>query len=240
MELKVLSKNEIAQAIGEEIIALVNNNPKCILGLATGSSPLTMYAYLVEAYKKGRVSFKEVTSYNLDEYIGLDVTNDQSYRYFMNHNLFLHIDIDLNNTHVPNGLNVEESIKNYDNEIKNSGGVDLQVLGIGSNGHIAFNEPGTSFDSLTHTVDLKESTIKDNSRFFASLEETPTKAITMGLRSIMNAKRIVLIATGKNKALAIKRLFEEEKTIDLPASILQDHPNVTIFCDEDAASMLTR
>ena len=238
MNLVVLEKNQIDEVVANLFVETINNKPNCVLGLATGSSPVGIYKNLVKAYQENKVSFKDVTTFNLDEYIGLGETHHQSYRYFMNDNLFNHIDIDKNNTHVPNCINYEYDVENYDKEIENNGGIDLQILGIGSNGHIAFNEPGTSFDSLTHVVDLKESTIKDNSRFFNSIDEVPTRAISMGLKSIMNAKRIILIATGKSKAEAIKKLVHGEVTPSCPASILKLHADVTVFVDKDSASLL--
>lgn len=236
MELKVLESNKIDEEVANEIVTLIKEKPNCVLGLATGSTPLGVYANLIKKYENKEVSFKNVRSFNLDEYVGLKHESDQSYFYFMHHNLFDHIDISPNNVHVPDGINYESCLKTYDKEIKKSGGIDLQLLGIGSNGHIAFNEPGTDFDSLIHLVDLKESTIKDNSRFFSSIEEVPTRAITMGLRSIMQAKRIILIAKGKNKNHAIKALFDEHGIDEtLPVSVLKLHPNVEIYCDKDAA-----
>ena len=236
----VIGNNEkISALIAEEFIKQVNEKPNCVLGLATGTSPLKVYANLVQACKNGRVSFKEVKTFNLDEYIGLKGTHNQSYRYFMNDNLFNHIDINKENTHVLLGVgDYLAYANNYDNLIKQAGGIDLQILGIGSDGHIAFNEPGTPFDSLTHVAELAESTIVDNSRLFNDISEVPTKAVTMGLRSIMNAKKIVLIATGKNKARAIFNLLKGPKTEEVPCSILQDHPNCTIYVDEDAYSLV--
>ncbi len=235
----VIGNNEkISALIAEEFIKQVNEKPNCVLGLATGTSPLKVYANLVQACKDGRVSFKDVKTFNLDEYIGLEGTHNQSYRYFMNDNLFNHIDINKENTHVLLGVgDYLAYANNYDNLIKQAGGIDLQILGIGSDGHIAFNEPGTPFDSLTHVAELAESTIVDNSRLFNDISEVPTKAVTMGLRSIMNAKKIVLIATGKNKARAIFNLLKGPKTEEVPCSILQDHPDCTIYVDEDAYSL---
>ena len=234
MNLIVLEKNQIDEVVANLFIETINNKPNCVLGLATGSSPVGIYKNLVKAYQENKVSFKDVKTFNLDEYIGLEETHHQSYRYFMNDNLFNHIDIDKNNTHVPNGINYEYDVENYDKEIENNGGIDLQILGIGSNGHIAFNEPGTSFDSLTHVVDLKESTIKDNSRFFNSIDEVPTKSITMGLTSIIKAKKIVIIITGENKKEVLARLLTGKISEDLPASILHKHPDVTIYADYKA------
>ena len=237
MKFIVLNKDDIAKDIADKIVSLIKTKERPVLGLATGSTPLPLYEELIKRYKKGEVSFKNVKTFNLDEYIGLDELNDQSYRYFMNHNLFNHIDIDLNNTYVPNGLIKDEDPSYYDKMIKEAGGIDIQVLGIGTDGHIAFNEPGASFDSLTHIEALKESTIKDNSRFFASIDDVPRYAITMGLKSIMNAREIVLIATGKAKAKVISELKKGIISNDLPASILNKHNNVTIYVDEEANSL---
>ena len=234
MNLIVLEKNQIDEVVANLFVKTINDKPNCVLGLATGSSPVGIYKNLVKAYQENKVSFKDVKTFNLDEYIGLEETHHQSYRYFMNDNLFNHIDIDKNNTHVPNGINYEYDVENYDKEIENNGGIDLQILGIGSNGHIAFNEPGTPFNSLTHVVDLKESTIKDNSRFFNSIDEVPTKSITMGLTSIIKAKKIVIIITGENKKDVLAKLLTGEISEDLPASILHKHPDVTIYADYKA------
>ena len=236
MEIKILNKEEIDKIVANKIAKLIKNKPNAVLGLATGSTPLGVYQNLINLNKKGKVSFKNVSTFNLDEYVGIDETHNQSYRYFMNKNLFDEIDIDKNNTHFPNNKTSNPEV--YDEQIKIAGGIDFQVLGIGSNGHIAFNEPNTPFDSLTHIVKLTESTIKDNSRFFNSIDEVPTHAVSMGLKSIIGASEIVLIATGKNKAKAIQELFEKNPNESLPASILKSHPNVTIYCDEDAGSLI--
>lgn len=235
MKVKIQSKEKMNSEIAKLIIDLVNEKPNCVLGLATGSSPLGVYKNLVEAVKNNQVSFKDVTTFNLDEYVGLDENHEQSYRYFMNHNLFDHIDIKKENTHVPSGTNLDNP-EDYDKQIEASGGIDLQILGIGSDGHIAFNEPGTSFNSLTHVATLAESTIQDNSRFFNSVDEVPTQAVTMGLASIMKAKKIVLIATGENKAEAIKNLLQGLIIEKVPCSILRNHPDVSVYLDHDAAS----
>ena len=235
MKVIVGTNEEISKLIAEEFIKQVQAKPNCVLGLATGTSPILVYENMIKANKEGRVSFKDVRTFNLDEYIGLEGTHNQSYRYFMNKYLFNGLDIDKNNTHVL--LGVEDYIEyanQYDNEIAKCGGIDLQILGIGSDGHIAFNEPGTPFDSLTHIAELTEQTIRDNSRLFNDISEVPTKAMTMGLKSIMNAKKIVLIATGKNKAQAIYNLLKGPKTEAVPCSILQDHPDCTIYVDQDA------
>ena len=239
MKVVVGTNEEISKLIAEEFIKQVNSKKNSVLGLATGTSPLGVYANLVKANKEGRVTFKDVATFNLDEYIGLEGTHEQSYRYFMNVNLFDHIDIDKSRTHVLKGVgDYEAYAAQYDAEIASFGGIDLQILGIGSDGHIAFNEPGTSFDSLTHVAELAESTIKDNSRLFNDISEVPTKAVTMGLKSIMNARKIVLIATGKNKAKAIAGLLKGEKTLDNPSTVLVDHPDCTIYCDADAYSLV--
>ena len=233
------TEENISELIANEFIKQVKAKPNSVLGLATGTSPLKVYAFMAKAYKEGKVSYKDVVTFNLDEYIGLEGTHNQSYRYFMNENLFNHIDINKDNTHVLKGVGDYLAYANqYDDLIKSFGGIDLQILGIGSDGHIAFNEPGTSFDSLTHVAELAESTIVDNSRLFNDISEVPTKAVTMGLKSIMNAKKIVLIATGKNKAKAIKALLKGPKTEDNPASILQDHPDCTIYVDHEAYSLV--
>ncbi len=234
MKIVYLEKTEIEKEIAQVFIDEIKKNPSCVLGFATGSSPLGIYKNLIDANKKGEVSFKNVTSFNLDEYIGLNENNDQSYRYYMNNNFFKYIDIDIKNTHVPSAfVKTNEEAQKYDEMIKKMGGIDVQLLGLGSDGHIAFNEPGTSFDSLTHIVDLTEQTIKDNSRFFNRIEDVPTQACTMGLKSIMNAKKVVLIATGKSKKGVIDRLVKGEFSEDLPVSILEKHDNATIYVDKE-------
>lgn len=239
MKVVVGNNEKISALIAEQFILQVQAKPNSVLGLATGTSPLGVYTKMAKANKEGKASFKDVVTFNLDEYIGLDGTHNQSYRYFMNENLFNHIDIDKKNTHVLKGVGCYKAYaKQYDAEIASFGGIDLQILGIGSDGHIAFNEPGTSFDSLTHIAELTEETIKDNSRLFNDVSEVPTKAMTMGLKSIMNAKKIVLIATGKNKAQAIYNLLKGPLTEAVPCSILQKHPDCTIYVDEDAYSLV--
>ena len=239
MKVVVGNNEKISALIAEEFIKVINKKPNAVLGLATGTSPLQVYADLAKANKEGRVTFKDVATFNLDEYIGLEGTHNQSYRYFMNENLFNHIDINKERTHVLKGTGDYLAYANqYDKLIEEFGGIDIQILGIGSDGHIAFNEPGTPFDSLTHVAELAESTIVDNSRLFNDISEVPTKAVTMGLKSIMNARKIVLIATGKNKAKAIYNLLKGPKTEEVPCSILQDHKDCTIYCDEEAYSLV--
>ena len=213
------------------ISAQVILKPDSVLGLATGSSPLGTYKQLIEWYEKGDIDFNKVTSVNLDEYVGLDGTNDQSYRYFMNKNFFEHINIDLGNTFVPNGCAVDLAGegKRYDEHIAELGGIDLQLLGIGLDGHIGFNEPDKYFVKSTHVVDLQESTIKANSRFFANIDEVPRRAITMGMVSIMQAKKILLIASGREKRDILEKAFYGPITPEIPASILQLHPDITVI-----------
>ena len=194
---------------------------------------------MIKDHEENGTSYKEIRTVNLDEYAGLDYSSDQSYVYFMRHNLFDHIDIDLANTNIENGKATDRQ-KECDryNALLEEMQQDIQVLGIGSNGHIAFNEPGTPFGSVTHIVDLAESTIKDNARMFASIDEVPRQAFTMGLKNIMNAKKVLILANGANKAKAVYGLVKGEVTENLPASVLQLHPNCVLICDESAASLL--
>ena len=218
----------------------INKKAKFVLGLATGTSPIGLYTNLAELNAEGKVDFAGVTTYNLDEYYPIDPANDQSYRYFMDKYLFKKVNIPYENTHLLNGkaADAEVECKEYDEAIVNAGNVDLQVLGIGCNGHIGFNEPGDKFIWGTHKVTLTENTIEANSRLFNSADEVPRHALSMGIGAIMNAKQIVLVANGKNKAQAIKDALEGEISPYCQASILQLHPNVTFIIDEDAASML--
>ena len=214
--------------------------PGKVLGLATGSTPLGLYARMVKDYEENGTSYLEIKSFNLDEYVGLPITHPESYYAFMHRNLFDHIDIPEENTHVPSGLgdNLEEQAKHYD-EMIDENPVDIQLLGIGSDGHIAFNEPGTSFESGTHVTDLAESTIRDNCRFFDNdINKVPTQAVTQGIGTIMKAKNILLIATGANKAQAVKDMIQGPIDEACPASILQKHDNVVVIVDEAAASLL--
>ena len=215
--------------------------PGKVLGLATGSSPVGLYKKMIEYNKQ--VSYKDITTFNLDEYVNLPLEHPESYYSFMHTNLFNHVDIKEENIHIPSGLgdNLEEKCKEYDNAIEKAGGVDIQLLGIGSDGHIAFNEPGTPFDSGTHVTGLAESTIKDNARFFDNdMSKVPTKAATQGIGTIMKAKNILLVANGKNKAQAIKDMIEGPIDTKCPASILQKHNSVVVVVDEEAASLLKK
>ena len=234
MKVVYLEKKQIEEEIAKVFIDKVKENPSCVLGLATGSSPVGIYKNIIKAVAAGEVSFKDVTTFNLDEYLGLEGTHDQSYRYFMNVNLFDHIDINKANTNVPSGfVKTDAEAALYDEAIANKGGIDIQLLGLGSDGHIAFNEPGTPFDALTHIAELTEQTITDNARFFEKIEDVPTKACTMGLKSIMNAKKIVLIATGKSKKAAVNQLINGEINEAWPCTILRNHPDCVIYVDKE-------
>ena len=240
MKIIVGTAEKIAEEAARQYVELLAKKPNAVLGLATGSTPLGLYARLVELYRQGKLSFAECETFNLDEYVGLDGSHNQSYRYFMNKNLFSQVDVRLDHTHVPSGsVGSDEEAALYDRQIKDAGGVDLQLLGIGLNGHIGFNEPLTPFDSLTHIVKLTDSTREANRRFFASIDEVPTHAVTMGIRTVMSAKSILLMATGENKADIIKKTVEGRPEIAVPASLLQLHEDVTVYLDEAAASKLS-
>ena len=228
--------DEMSAVAAKAIAELIKNKPDCVLGLATGSTPEGMYAKLVDMCKAGDISFSKVTSVNLDEYYPLEPDNEQSYRYFMNKNLFDHVDIDKAKTFVPNGLakDPEKEGKDYDAMIEKLGGVDLQILGIGRNGHIGFNEPATYLIPGTHVTDLTPSTIEANARFFASENDVPKQALTMGIGTILAAKKILLLVSGKDKAAAVARLLEGKITTECPASFLALHGDVTLIVTEDA------
>lgn len=233
------TEDEIAAAVADMYTDILNDNPAAVLGFATGSTPLPLYAELVRRCEAGKLSFAEVTSFNLDEYVGLAPTHDQSYRYFMDTNLFNHVDIDPARVHVPSGLDTDaDTLAAYDAAIQAAGGVELQLLGIGCNGHIGFNEPGTPLESQTHVVTLTQNTREVNARFFASLDEVPTHAATMGVKTVMNARSVVLIATGAAKAEALRDTVCGPVTPEVPASVLQLHPRAYFFADEAAASLL--
>ena len=237
MKVIIDSTENIAAMAAQQYVSLLKRKPNAILGGATGSTPLGLYAELVRLNKAGKISFKDASSFNLDEYVGLDGTHDQSYRYFMDHNLFDHIDIDKARTRVPSGIDISDPAA-YDKEIQAAGGVDLQLLGIGNNGHIGFNEPGTPFGSLTHIVELTESTREANKRFFASIDEVPTHAVTMGIKTVMQARSIILMAIGPAKAPIMKEMLQGPVTEKVPASVLQLHPDVTVYMDYEAAKLL--
>ncbi|MCD7722867.1 MAG: glucosamine-6-phosphate deaminase [Clostridiales bacterium] len=234
------SKNEIGTAAGNYIAASVTENPKCTLGLATGSTPLEAYAQMIKLYESGAVDFSGVTTFNLDEYAGLDETDENSYHAFMHKNLFDSINVLPENINFLDGCapDLESECSRYEEKIENCGGIDMQLLGLGSNGHIAFNEPAPAFENATHPVKLKESTINDNARFFDSKDSVPKMALTMGIGTIMRAKKILIIATGKNKAAAVRSLIYDNPTPACPATVLQFHPNVTVMLDSSAAELL--
>lgn len=224
--------SDLSRKAANIISAQVILKPNSVLGLATGSTPIGAYKQLIEWYDKGDVDFSLTKSINLDEYVGISDENEQSYRYFMEKNLFSHINIKKENTYVPNGKaeDLQEECRAYDNLIQNIGGIDLQLLGIGHNGHIGFNEPNQAFEKTTHIVELGESTINANARFFDSIEDVPKRAITMGIKSIMQAKKIVLVANGADKEEIINKALYGPVTPVIPASILQLHPDLTVIC----------
>ncbi|WP_165171216.1 glucosamine-6-phosphate deaminase [Adlercreutzia sp. ZJ242] len=233
------SYEDMSRRAADVLAARVKEQPSCVLGLATGSTPIGLYADLVSDYEAGEISFADVETYNLDEYRGLSGDHDQSYRYFMNDNLFDHVDIDKARTHVPDGAcaDAEEACAAYEAAIEAAGGVDIQLLGLGHNGHIGFNEPCDEFPKATHCVQLTESTINANSRLFNSVDEVPREAYTMGIGTIMKAREILVVANGEGKADIVRRAFFGPVTPEVPASILQFHPNVTVIVDEEAGRL---
>lgn len=235
---------EEAGVNGADVITeLLKRKPDAVLGLATGSSPLGMYAELIKRCERGDISFKKVKTVNLDEYVGLSPEHDQSYAYFMNTNLFDHIDIDKNNTHLPSGLarDPKAECMRYDSVVASMGGIDIQVLGIGNNGHIGFNEPCDYFSNGTGLIDLTDSTIEANSRFFASKDEVPTRALSMGVGQIMAADKIVLLAMGKGKAEILYKALFGPVTPEVPASILQFFKGEVVVCaDAEALAVILR
>lgn len=231
---------EMSKTAAKLVASQITLKPNSVLGLATGSTPQGMYQGLVKRYQVGDLDFSECTSFNLDEYYGLDQSNEQSYYYFMQENLFKHINLKPENINIPSGNvdDIEAECVRYEKAIKAAGGIDIQVLGIGVNGHIGFNEPDVKFEAQTHLVELDEQTIESNARFFNSREEVPTKAISMGIKTIMHSRKIVLLANGASKADAIFKTIKGNITPDVPASILQLHLDVTVIIDKEAASLL--
>lgn len=223
------------------VVQELRNNPAPVLGLATGGTPLGMYRELIRLHREEGVDFSHATSFNLDEYVGLPAHHPQSYRTYMTENLFRHINIPVERTHIPqrDALDLTAECARFEQAIASAGGIDIQVLGIGSNGHIGFNEPGSTADTTTRVVRLAASTIEANARYFASIQEVPTQAVSMGIKTILGAKRILLLASGEAKAEAVRRMLEEEMTSDVPASLLRLHPDVTVIVDQKAASKLT-
>ena len=231
--------DEMSLKASEIIINLLKEKKDATLGLATGSSPIGIYKNLIKAVNQKEISFKDVKTYNLDEYCNLPKSHPESYYSFMHRNLFSHVDINLDNVHIPNseGDDLEKLCNDY-NELLHKATIDLQLLGIGANGHVGFNEPNTPFDQETWIVKLTDKTREDNKRFFNSIDEVPTHAMTMGIKNIMQAKKLLLVASGKNKAEAIKKLASGEVTEAFPASCLHLHKDAIVICDEEAASLL--
>lgn len=231
--------DDVATLAYEPFREMLLRNPKSVLGLATGSSPLGLYKLMAQDFKDSHLSYRNVTTYNLDEYVGLQPDHPQSYHTFMHENLFQYLDLKPENIHVPNGSasDLEDECERYEAALSMTH-LDIQLLGVGSNGHIGFNEPGTDFASLTHIVDLKAQTRLDNARFFETLDEVPTQAITMGIASIMRSAHIVLIATSVKKAQAIHDMVNGPVTTKVPCSVLQNHPDVLLVLDEASASLL--
>ena len=240
MKVIIVENYEEMSAKAAEILTdIVKKNPNAVLGLATGSSPIGTYQNMAKDHKENGTSYQNVVTVNLDEYVGLSADHNQSYAYFMYENLFKNIDVPMASTNLPSGSakDLQAECDRY-NALLEKYQQDVQVLGLGSNGHIGFNEPGTPLDSVTHVVDLTESTIKDNSRLFASIDEVPRQALSMGIKNIMNSKAIIMVVSGKNKAEAVRGMVKGEVTPALPASVLQLHPFVTLVCDKEAASLL--
>lgn len=233
---------ELSKKAANLLASQITLKPNSVLGLATGSTPVGAYRELVKIYQEDHINFSEVTTFNLDEYYGLDKSNPQSYHYFMIEHLFGHVNINPMNINIPNGraINVQQECIDYENKIKQAGGIDLQLLGIGRNGHIGFNEPDVKFEAETHLVTLDEDTIEANSRFFASPEEVPRKAFSMGIKTIMHSRKIILMASGEEKAETIFSMINGKITPELPASVLQLHPDVVVLLDEKAAALLNK
>lgn len=236
----VKDPTEVGKLAADQFEALIRTKPACLLGLATGSSPLPLYRELIQREKDGRIDFSRVRSANLDEYKGLSGDHEQSYRYFMQKNLFDHISIKPENTIVPDGLttDVQAMCQAYEEKIENWGGIDLQLLGLGHDGHIGFNEPDDHFPATTHETVLEEVTRQANKRFFQSIDEVPTAAYTMGIGTVMSARKILMVVTGRDKAEILRQALFGPVTPRVPASILQFHPDVTVICDEAAAELL--
>ncbi|HCS73954.1 MAG TPA: glucosamine-6-phosphate deaminase [Clostridiales bacterium] len=240
MNLFIGTAEECDQKGAHKIIQQIKEKPNTVLGLATGSTPIGMYRNLVKSYRANEVSFSQVRTYNLDEYVGIPQDHPCSYYYFMQENLFKDIDIPAENVSLPNG-NAEDlaaECKSYEERITAAGGIDLQVLGIGHNGHIGFNEPGTPFGSVTQLIDLTQSTIQANSRFFENEDQVPRQALSMGIKTIMQARKILLFAKGGEKAEIMKKALQGPVTPEVPASILQLHPNLFVFVDKAAGAKL--
>ncbi len=236
--IKVKDYEEMSKTAADYIMNKVRRNPEMKLGLATGGTPVGTYKHLIQDHQEHGTSYRKVTGFNLDEYIGLSGENPNSYRYFMNSVLFDHLDICKENTYIPSGVakDMQKECLSYEDLLKNKGGIDLQILGIGSNGHIGFNEPGTPFSSKTHIVDLAPSTRLANARFFTKPEDVPSQAITMGISSIMQSREILLLVSGEAKSDALEKLLNGGANEQFPASVLKEHHNVRIIADEAALS----
>ncbi len=237
---KAKDYEEMSRKAAGIVSAQIIMKPDCVLGLATGSTPVGLYKQLIEWYRNGDLDFSGVRTVNLDEYKGISRENDQSYYYFMHQNLFDHVNIPAGNTHLPDGMepDSEKECRRYEDLIQSMGSVDLQLLGIGHNGHIGFNEPADAFDKLVHCVNLTQSTIEANKRFFASAKEVPRQAYTMGIQTIMRSKKILIIANGEGKADIVRDAFFGPITPMVPASVLQLHNDVTLVADEAALSKI--
>jgi glucosamine-6-phosphate deaminase len=243
MEIKVFNNyDELSKAAAQFVYEFVKSKPNAVLGLPTGSTPIGMYKELIKLNKENKISFKDIITFNLDEYEGLDASNTNSYHYFMFDNFFNHIDINKENINILSGVSgdYEKECKAYEEKIKNAGGIDLMILGLGGNGHIGFNEPSDHFSGETYRVNLHEDTINANARFFDNADEVPKYALTMGTKSIMSCKKILLLASGESKADAMKGTVEGRITPQLPASILQLHNDVTFILDNDSAKLLSK
>jgi glucosamine-6-phosphate deaminase len=231
---------DMSRYVAEHVAEVIRKKKNAVLGLATGSTPIGLYQYLIRMYQEGNLDFSQVTTFNLDEYVGLSKKHSQSYHAFMDREFFNHININRTNVYIPNGdvddLSVE--CRQYEQLIQQEGGIDLQILGIGANGHIGFNEPGSLFEGTTRIVELDNSTLQANARFFESVEKVPKKAISMGIRTILNSRLIFLIASGKGKAQAVRQMLKGDMTTRVPASLLQNHQGVYFFLDQAAASEL--
>ena len=225
---------ELSKQAAKLVAQRIKEKPTLVLGLATGSTPIGLYERLVAMYRQGEIDWSQVTTFNLDEYCGLETSHPQSYRYFMDEHLFSRVNIDRGRTNFPS----ERKVAGYERAIKEAGGIDLQILGIGRNGHIGFNEPGSQFDSQTRVVELTETTMQDNARFFVRRDEVPRKAVTMGLKTIMESREILLLASGANKAEVVQRMLSQKPSWDVPASVLQGHNKVIIMTDREAAGTI--
>ncbi|MCZ6632290.1 MAG: glucosamine-6-phosphate deaminase [bacterium] len=237
----VETPDKVAQKAASIVANLIQAKPNAVLGLATGSTPVPTYKRLVQMHRKNGLSFAHITTFNLDEYVGLPESHEQSYRFFMHQNFFQHIDIPPEQTHIPNGLapDPDQECEAFESKIQSAGGVDLWLLGIGHNGHIAFNEPGSSSDSRTRLISIAPETITANSRFFDHPSQVPRQALTVGVATILEAGKILLLATGKDKALAVSKAMNGPVSPNWPASALQHHPDCTFILDQEAASLMT-